>query len=240
MFSRKERVDIFRSLFSGRKDVFARRWEKWQGGVSGYAPVYADQDKEHYELLTDGWIEKHLIGTATLGVYPLLKDHTSNFIIADFDGDHWQNAVQKFLKICSAYALPVAVERSRSGNGAHVWCFFSSPCPAHKSRCIFLKLLREAGCIDPLEKNEGFDRLFPNQDYLSGKGLGNLIALPLQGESRKYGNTVFVDPNNSFIAVADQWAYLQGLQQVRPEQLDQLCSLDSTEEKSLPKKTDTF
>src|SRR3989344_4929843 len=227
MFSREERVEIFRSLFKGREDVFARRWEKWNGGVSGYAPMYADQDKESYTPLTTGWIEKHLIGTATLGVYPLLQENTSNFIVADFDGDNWRSGVQKFLDVCKKHELPVATERSRSGKGAHVWCFFSTPYPASKARHIFLTLLREAGCIDPLEKNEGFDRLFPNQDYLSGKGLGNLIALPLQGESRKRGNTVFLDSDNDFEIVADQLEYLHVLERVTPELLDRLVTLDS-------------
>src|SRR3989338_300085 len=227
MFSREERVHIFMSLFKGREDVFARRWEKWQGGVSGYAPLYTDQDKESYVPLTDSWIEKHLIGSATLGVYPLLQDNTSNFIVADFDVNNWQSAARKFLDVCKKYALPVATERSRSGNGAHVWCFFAEPIPATKSRRIFLSLLREAGCIDPLEKNEGFDRLFPNQDYLSGKGLGNLIALPLQGESRRSGNTVFVDSDNNFEAMSDQWQYLHVLERVTPELLDRLVTLGS-------------
>src|SRR3989344_6513323 len=242
MFSREERVEIFRSLFKGREDVFARRWEKWQGGVSGYSPVYADQDKESYTPVTTDWIEKHLVGTATLGVYPLLKDNTSNFIVADFDGDNWQNVVCKFLDVCKKYDLPVATERSRSGNGAHVWCFFSESYPAYKSRRVFLSLLREAGCIDPLEKNEGFDRLFPNQDYLSGKGIGNLIALPLPGESRKNGNTIFVDPNNDFIAMADQWQYLHDMSRASALQLDHLCNLDSSDEKekSPPKKQVRF
>ncbi|MBI4262106.1 DEAD/DEAH box helicase family protein [Candidatus Uhrbacteria bacterium] len=231
MFSRVERVQIFISRFAGRTDVFARRWEKWQGGVSGYAPLYTDQDKESYVPLSDDWIEKHLIGTAALGIYPLLQDNTSNFIVADFDGNNWQNAVRKFLDVCKIHALPVATERSRSGNGAHVWCFFSAPYPAYRSRHIFLSLLREAGCIDPLEKNEGFDRLFPNQDCLSGKGLGNLIALPLQGESRKHGNTIFVDPDKSFEPVPDQWEYLSVIQRVNPERLNGLVAHDTPMEK---------
>ena len=239
MLSRQERVELFMSLFKGRTDVFARRWEKWNGGVSGYAPVYTDQDKESYVPLTNDWTEKHLIGTATLGVYPLLKDNTSNFIVADFDGDGWQSTVRKFLDVCTKHALPVATERSRSGNGAHVWCFFDAPYPAYKSRGAFLSLLREAGCIDPLEKNEGFDRLFPNQDYLSGKGLGNLIALPLQGASRKNGNTVFVEPSNDFETVSDQWQYLHDLPRTSIKQLDRLSALDTSavEEKPLSKRT---
>lgn len=219
------------SLFKGRDDVFARRWEKWNKGISGYAPVYTDQDKESYTPLTEEWIEKHLIGTLTLGIYPLLKDNTSNFITADFDGEGWKNGVRRFVNICKKHKLPVSVERSRSGNGAHVWCFFSAPYPAGRSRGIFLSLLYEAECIDPLEKNEGFDRLFPNQDYLSGKGLGNLIALPLQGECRKNGNTVFVNPEKSFEIISDQWQYLQDLERVNADKLDQMYACDIHAEK---------
>jgi len=215
------------SLFRGREDVFARRWQKWNGGVAGYSPVYADDDKESYEPLTTKWVEKHLIGTTTLGIYPLLQDNTSLFIIADFDGDGWQLSVKKFLAVCTKYALPVATERSRSGNGAHVWCFFAGPITAATSRRALLALLHEAGCIDPLEKNESFDRLFPNQDYLSGKGLGNLIALPLQGESRRNGNTVFVDPSRDFAVIDDQWQFLCDLPRATMEQVECLAEHDT-------------
>ena len=88
MLSREERVALFMSLFHGREDVFARRWQKWDGGVSGYSPGYTNSDKDSYEVLSTQWIERHLIGTMTLGVYPLLQDNTSNFIVADFDGSN--------------------------------------------------------------------------------------------------------------------------------------------------------
>lgn len=232
MLSREERLGIFRARFKGRVDVFARRWEKWNGGVAGYSPVYTDSDKEFYEPLSTDWIEKHLMGTATLGVYPLLTDNTSHFMAADFDGDHWKDSVRVFLAICKKYNIPIAVERSRSGNGAHAWCFFTVPYPAYKSRRIFLGLLTEAGCMDPLEKNDSFDRLFPNQDYLSGKGLGNLIALPLQGTSRKNGNTIFVHPENDFSAIEDQWQYLNDMPCLSAEQLDALYAHISGEKKT--------
>ena len=90
MLSKQERVDLFRSLFRGREDVFARRWQKWNGSVAGYSPVYADEYKESYAPLTADWIEKHLVGTTMLEVYPLLANNTSNFIVADFDGKGWR------------------------------------------------------------------------------------------------------------------------------------------------------
>ena len=230
MLSRQERVALFMSLFRGRDDVFARRWQKWEGGISGYSPVYTDQDKDSYEALTIQWIEKHLIGTITLGVYPLLSDNTSRFIAADFDGEGWQNSIRVFRIVCEKYDLHVTVERSRSGNGAHAWVFFAEPYPAYKSRRIMLAMLEEAHVFDPFEKNDSFDRLFPNQDHLSGKGLGNLIAFPLQGDSRKRGNTVFVDPDHEFAVVDDQWKYLSDVSRMSTQRLDELYEIFSVSE----------
>ena len=189
-------------------------------GASGYAPVYKDYTKTSHQPLTIEWIERHLIGTETLGVYPLLSDNTSHFVAADFDGKGWQDSVRKFLKVAKKHKIPIAIERSRSGNGAHAWLFFTEPYPALKSRKIFFALLREASIIGLLDKNENFDRLFPNQDYHSGKGIGNLIAFPLQGAARKLGNSVFVNPNKKFSAYDDQWQFLHDVSQLTPQELD--------------------
>jgi hypothetical protein len=146
MLSRQERVTLFMGLFKGREDVFARRWQKWGNGVSGYSPVYVDSDKELYEPLSVEWIEKHLIGSVTLVVYPLLRDNTSLFVVADFDGDGWQTSVRAYVDVCKKYEVPLSVEQSRSGNGAHAWVFFDKPYPAHITRRIILALLAEARC----------------------------------------------------------------------------------------------
>lgn len=223
MLSKDEKISLFRTLFRGRDDVFARRWQKYEGGVSGYTPAYKNwKKKDEYEPLTDKHIENHLLGSVTLGVYPLLTDNTSYFAAIDFDGERWQEDVQRLLQVCGKYNIPVYVERSRSGNGGHMWCFFNNPYPAYKSRTIFLTLLRQAKQIDEFDKDDSFDRMFPNQDYLSGKGLGNLIALPLQGQSRKQGNTVFVDASNDYAAFGDQWDVLSRARRVTVDELDAL------------------
>ena len=185
---------LLRSLFKGRKDVFALRWEKTN--KSGYMPAYSydpymyrlhkqkggtfkDYKDKTYLKLDDYQLSKHLSGEKFIGIYPLLKDNTSWFIVADFDKKNWQEQSVKAVDACKEYDIPAYLERSRSGNGAHVWIFFDKLYPAIKSRRIILSIFEKTDVFSVFDKNTSFDRLFPNQDYLSGKGLGNLIALPL-------------------------------------------------------------
>ncbi|MDA2922854.1 DEAD/DEAH box helicase [Patescibacteria group bacterium AH-259-L07] len=131
-------------------------------------------------------------------------------------------SAKKFLNVCDKHTLSVYLERSRSGNGGHVWCFFEEKYPAYKSRQIFFHLLRKSKNIDALDKEDSFDRLFPNQDYHSGKGLGNLIALPLQGKPRKKGNSVFLSVENDFKPAHDQWNFFNKVEKVSTKKLDGL------------------
>ncbi len=217
--NRQQRIDLYRSLFHGRDDVFALRWEQESTGKSGYAPTFLNRSKNTYQQLTPRDIENHLLGHKVLGLYPLLSDNTSRLIVADFDKGNWKKDVLRFYSVCEHHSVPVAIEISRSGNGAHVWCFFAENYPATRSRTIFLTLLREAGCIDEYVPLESFDRLFPNQGTHSGKGLGNLIALPLQGTSRKVNATVFIHPE-SLEPFSDQWDFLENTRRIAYEQLD--------------------
>jgi len=235
----KNKIDIFRSLFKGRKDIFAVRWEKRDGSAGGYTPVCLNEwrqglcnklqrkkcrdcDNKDYARFSEYYAEQHLRGDKCYGIYPLLEDNSSYFIVADFDGENWKKDAISFIKACCKYELSVYLERSRSGNGGHVWIFFEDKYPAYKSRNIITNILKESKVIDEFEKEDAFDRLFPNQDIHSGEGFGNLIALPLQGKSRNHGNTIFLDWENNFEPIAKQWEYLLEVKKVSANKLDDI------------------
>ncbi|OFY69993.1 MAG: hypothetical protein A2Y71_12075 [Bacteroidetes bacterium RBG_13_42_15] len=155
---------------------------------------FKDYSKKEYQPLTDEVIIRHLQGIETIGIYPLLEDNSSFFIAADFDDENWKESIHRLFLVCTKYEIPAYIERSRSGNGAHLWIFFEENFPAEQTRKLMYELLREASIISHFEKESSFDRLFPNQDFHSGKGMGNLIALPLNGKALKENNSTFLNP----------------------------------------------
>ncbi|MDO8588715.1 MAG: DEAD/DEAH box helicase, partial [Armatimonadota bacterium] len=218
------RVNLFRRLFRGRTDVYPVRWESTKG-KSGYAPACdyewrpgvcgkpsvkcADCDQRKLLSVTDQFVYDHLAGKHTIGVYPLLPDDTCFFMAADFDEADWKEDARAFVQSCVEMQVPAAVEVSRSGNGAHVWIFFTEAVPARDARVLGSALISYT-CIRRRQlKLSSYDRLFPNQDTLPKGGFGNLIALPLQKRPREQGRSVFVDER--FEPFPDQWAFLAAL-----------------------------
>jgi hypothetical protein len=156
--SSSEKV-VFRRLFAGREDVFPIRWENRKTGKSGYAPACANEwvkgvcnkprikcgecPNQAFIPVSDEIIKRHLRGDRggrssgddfVAGVYPLLSDDTCWFLAADFDKENWSADALAVLETCSAKGVPAALERSRSGNGGHIWIFFSEPVPARLAR----------------------------------------------------------------------------------------------------------
>ena len=245
ILSVEERVELFRSLFKGREDVFARRWFSKATGKSGYQPVCINEwnrqlcDKRRnkcYECsnrqfspLTYDDVYKHLEGKNVngedvVGLYVVKEDNTCHLLCADFDDKNcehgYQDDVLAFVGVCKSWGVPCSVERSRSGNGAHVWVFFETPILAVKARKLGNAILTEAMNRDGRISFKSYDRFFPNQDTLPEGGLGNLVALPLQGKARKEGNSVFVDEN--FEPYADQWEYLQHVEKLTETALEDI------------------
>ncbi len=229
-----DKVGLFRSLFAGRPDVFPVRWENRKTMKSGYAPACSNEwvkgicgkpqvkcgecPHQAFIPVTDDVIEKHLRGVDctrasggdfVAGVYPLLPDGTCRFLAADFDEEGWAADALAMVETCRAKGVPAALERSRSGNGAHVWVFFSEPVPARIARQLGAAMLTETMERRPEIGFASYDRFFPSQDTIPVGGFGNLIALPLQRRARDLGNSVFVDED--LRPYEDQWAFLASM-----------------------------
>ena len=248
-----ERVALFMSLFKGREDVFARRWFSKSTGKAGYQPVCVNEwrrgvcDKKTYKCaecpnrdfapLTSQDVYRHLEGKDenccdVVGLYAIMPDNNCSFLCTDFDDKSckhgYKDDVLAFVGVCRDWQIPYAIERSRSGNGAHVWIFFEEPLPAFKARRLGNAILTEAMNRDGRMSFNSYDRFFPNQDRLPEGGFGNLVALPLQGQARKNLNSVFVD--DDFLAYKDQWTFLYNIKKLREDDVDKLLSLHVNEE----------
>lgn len=235
-----DKIALFRHLFRGREEIFPRRWENINAGKAGYAPVCGNEwvrgvcgkpqvkcgecPNQAFTPFNDHALRSHLTGRApgsstdfTAGVYPMLPDETCWFLAADFDKKSWMQDVAAFRDTASAKGIPVAIERSRSGNGAHAWIFFSEPVSAADARRLGAFLITAAMDRCPDIGFDSYDRFFPSQDTMPTGGFGNLIALPLQNRPRENGNSVFLDEN--FRPYEDQWAYLSTIRRLSRSEL---------------------
>jgi superfamily II DNA or RNA helicase len=227
-----KKVSLFRSLFRGRDDVFSTRFVSKKTGKPGYAPACRNKfvkgvcelpkvkcgecPNQAFVPVDDAAVLRHLRGQHVMGVYPLLEDETCWFLAVDFDKSTWTEDVSAFAETCRRVGLPAAIERSRSGNGAHVWFFFSSPVPATSARKMGCYLITETMSRRHQLCMDSYDRLFPSQDTMPRGGFGNLIALPLQHGPRNDGNSIFLDDNLQPHADDQQWAYLASVPRIDP------------------------
>ena len=244
----QEKINLYTSLFIGREDVFALRWYNAKSNKSGYSPVCENKwktgkcDMKKYACaacpfklpvpLSDRYIFNHLTGKNAagcdvVGLYPLMEGDVCRFLAFDFDShtgsfDTWKKDAAAVRKTCTAFSIPVSVEISRSGKGAHLWIFFSENISAKRARNLGMLILQAAMNERHSLPFESFDRMFPNQDAIPKGGYGNLIALPLQGQAVKNKCSVFVDED--FAPFDDQWAYLSSVKKLSVKDLEICCA----------------
>jgi hypothetical protein len=207
-----DKIRLFASLFRGREDVYARRFESSTSGRSGYAPACGNEwvagicekpkvrceDCAHRAFIpvTDIVFRKHLQGhdphdrrDFTMGLYPLMQDDHCQLLAIDFDKSSWADDARAVRDTCKRLAIDSLLERSRSGNGAHIWIFFAHAVPAAQARALGTRLITETMAHRPELGFDSYDRLFPSQDTLPRGGFGNVIALPLQKKPCAQGNS---------------------------------------------------
>ena len=250
--SAASKIELFRSLFRGRQDVFAVRWENRAKGRSGYSPRCGNEWKpgvchkpkvrcgsctnQAFASLGDRELLTHLQGRVVVGIYPLLRDDTCQLLAIDLDGSSWGADARAVRETCRSLELEPAVERSRSGNGAHVWFFFTRSVAAADARRLGFYILTETMARGAALSVASYDRLFPSQDVLPNGGFGNLIALPLQREARTLGNTEFLDEDLD--PHRDQWSLLASVPKITPDRLAELIA-DSPADRVLAVRTAT-
>lgn len=179
-----DKIRLFRSLFAGRDDVYAVRWQNDRSHKAGWSPAVvggwanSKRSDREYEPLTDAVIERHLAGEVSAGLYPLLRNDRCRLLACDFDGGSWALDALAYLDACRDAGLPAVLERSRSGDGGHVWVFFSGQVPAADARKVGAAMLRRAMASRVEIDLSSYDRLFPSQDVMPKGSFGNLIAFP--------------------------------------------------------------
>jgi len=227
-----EKISLFISLFKGRSGVYARKWQN-KKGLSGYSPVCLNEwapgicnkpkikcsgcEQKRYSPLNESAIDKHLRGGIVIGIYPMDLDETCYFLAIDFDKEGWEKDISIIRETCFQFEIPVAIERSQSGNGCHAWFFFKDKIPAVLARKFGTSLLTHSMSKRHKISFDSYDRLFPNQDTMPKGGFGNLIALPLQKIPRDKGNSVFIDKD--FAPYPDQWNFLSNIKKMDEKEI---------------------
>jgi hypothetical protein len=230
-----EKISLFMSLFKGRNDVYAKKWQN-KKGFSGYSPHCLNEwtpgicnkprvkcsscNQQRYSPLNESAIERHLRGAIIIGIYPMEVNETCNFLAIDFDKKGWEEDISVIRDTCSHFDIPVAIERSQSGNGCHAWFFFDEKISAVLARKFGTSLLTYSMNKRHKIPFRSYDRLFPNQDTMPKGGFGNLIALPLQKRPRANGNSVFI--GGDFMPYPDQWIFLSNIEKLNEKRLNTL------------------
>ena len=217
-FSKQDKINLFKSLFIGRKDVYANYWVSKDGIKKGYSPVTYTFKGKDYIPINDNIIQKHLEGKIRLGTYVVVEQSMTKFLVIDLDKKSFIEDTRAIKKVCDELNLNPYIELSKSGNGIHIWFFFEEKVKASDARKLGDLLITKAMDLSNSIDMTSYDRMFPNQDFVAPDMLGNLVALPLHFGSRSENKTVFIDID-TMQPYSDQWNILRNIKKLSTYQL---------------------
>ena len=243
---RKDLYDLrYTNPKTGKNGYYTQCFNRWDRGchIQKKDGVRCkDCELRAYKPVTLPLIKAHMNGTDPNGndvvaIYPMLENNLCQLLVFDFDNhakgaeqedyantdDRWKEEINALRRICKNLDVDAVVERSRSGRGAHLWIFFKEMIPARLARKFGFALLEKGAESVNLKSFKYYDRMIPTQDALPEGGLGNVIALPLQGMALKSGNSAFVDEN--WNAYEDQLKVLVGTRRLTRQEIDDYLSL---------------
>ena len=217
-FSKADKIALFRKLFIGNPLAYAKHWISKDGLKKGYAPVTKTFRGSDYVPVSDYVIQQHLEGKIRIGSYAVKDQTMCSFLAIDLDKSSFVADARAIQEVCKSMQILPYFELSKSGNGMHVWFFFSEDVRARNARILGDLIITRAMDISDGIDMGSYDRLFPNQDYVAPDALGNLIALPLHFGSRSEGKTIFIDID-TMRPCRDQWELLRSVQKITPQKL---------------------
>jgi len=236
-FTKAQKIQLFKSLFVVRENAYAKHWVSKDGIKSGYAPVTRTFRGKDYISISDDVIQQHLEGKIRLGSYAVVSQVMTTFLVMDLDKASFIEDARAIVKVANNLNLSPLVEVSKSGNGIHIWFFFTTQVRAVDVRRLGDLLITQAMDMAIGIDMASYDRLFPTQDFVPPDALGNLIALPLHYVSRQENKTVFVDINTMQV-LPDQWKLLRSVNKLTPSTLASLIKeyfvSNSTEKTLMP------
>lgn len=217
-FSKEQKIELFKSLFIGRSDVFAKYWMSKDGLKKGYAPATYSFKGDDYIPVSNEIIQQHLEGKMRIGTYAILNQTMAKFLAIDLDKASFIEDARAIKTISEHLGLKPLFEISKSGNGIHIWYFFETPIKTKEARKLGDIIITKAMDIGSDIDMGSYDRMFPNQDFVAPDALGNLIALPLHFTSRSENKTVFIDID-TMQSFTNQWDVLQTVTKISIYQL---------------------
>ena len=243
---RKDVYDLrYTNPKTGKNGYYTQCFNRWDRGchIQKKDGVRCkDCELRAYKPVTLPLIKAHMNGTDPNGndvvaIYPMLENNLCQLLVFDFDNhakgaeqedyanidDGWKEEINALRHICKNLDVDAVVERSRSGRGAHLWIFFKEMVPARLARRFGFALLEKGAESVNLKSFKYYDRMIPTQDALPEGGLGNVIALPLQGMALKFGNSAFIDEN--WNAYEDQLNVLAGTRRLTRQGIEDYLSL---------------